>query len=72
MNSTGWLMVGLLVAGISACTTQDDESVAKDSADVSQNPLREQQKALQKARQAEQDIMDAYQRRDEEMEKQMH
>ncbi|HHH45210.1 MAG TPA: hypothetical protein ENK49_13825 [Gammaproteobacteria bacterium] len=65
------LMTVLLMASISACTTQDDESAAKDTADASQNPLQEQQKALQKARQVEQDLMDAFKRRDEEMEKQM-
>ncbi len=63
----------LLAMGLAACSTQDEEAAAADAAGKSepQHPWKDQQKALQKARQVEQDLMDAFKRRDEEMEKQM-
>ena len=63
-------MVVLLATGLGACSTQDEESTSADVASEPQHPWKDQEKALRKAEQVEQDMMDAYQRRDEEMEKQ--
>ena len=63
-------MVVLLATGLGACSTQDDESASADVASEPQHPWKDQEKALQKAGQVEQDMMDAYKRRDEEMGKQ--
>jgi len=64
------LAVVLLAMGSAACTSQDDESVTKDTGSKPANPWQDQQKALQKAGQVEQDMLDAYQHRDKEMERQ--
>ena len=64
-------MVVLLATGLGACSTQDEESTSADVAREPQHPWKDQEKALQKAGQVEQDMMDAYKRRDEEMEKQV-
>ena len=67
-----WLVLAVLLAlgGLGACSTQDEEDASKDTASESQHPWTEQERALNKAKQAEQDKMDALKRRDEEMEKQ--
>ena len=59
-------MAVLLATGLVACSTQDEESASAES----QHPWKDQEKALQKAGQVEQDMMDAFKSRDEEMEKQ--
>ena len=67
-----WLVVVvLLTTGLGACSTQDEESTSADVASEPQHPWKEQEKALQKAGQVEQDMMDANKRRDEEIEKQV-
>jgi len=67
-----WLIMAVLLAtGLAACSTQDEESASADAADESQHPWKDQEKALQKAGQVEQDVMEAFKSRDEEMEKQM-
>ena len=67
-----WLIMAVLLAmGLAACSTQDEESASADASGESQHPWKDQQKALQKAGQVEQDMMDAFKSRDEEMEKQM-
>ncbi len=73
MNRQRLVLAVLLAIGLGACSTQDEEAAAADAASESepQHPWKDQQKALQKARQVEQDLMDAFNRRDEEMEKQM-
>jgi len=63
-------MVVLLATGLGACSTQDEEPTSADVASEPQHPWKDQQKALQKAEQLEQGMMDTYQRRDEEMQKQ--
>ncbi|MFQ5642494.1 MAG: hypothetical protein ACE5FQ_02230 [Thiogranum sp.] len=70
MNKACMLAVVLLAPG--ACTTQDEESASTDKAGkpAAPDPWQDQQKALQKAGQVEQDVMDAYERRDREMERQ--
>jgi hypothetical protein len=63
-------MVVLLATGLGACSKQDQESSSADVASEPQHLWKDQQKALQRAGQVEQDMMDAYKRRDKEMEKQ--
>jgi len=66
-----WLVLAALLAvGLGACSTQDDEPGSADAASEPQHPWKDQVKALHKAEQVEQDMMDAFKHRDEEMEKQ--
>jgi len=59
------MIVGvLLLTGLSACSRQDDNS------GEAQHPWKDQEKALNKAKQVEQDMLDAFKQRDREMEKQ--
>ncbi|GMQ87193.1 MAG: hypothetical protein BMS9Abin08_0391 [Gammaproteobacteria bacterium] len=73
MNRQRLVLAVLLAMGLGACSTQDEEAASVDAASESkpQHLWKDQQKALQKAREVEQDLMDAFKRRDEEMEKQM-
>jgi len=64
------LAVLLALGGLGACSTQDEEDASKDTASEPQHPWKDQVKALDKAKQVEQDMMDAFKHRDEEMEKQ--
>ena len=73
MNRQGLLLAMLLATGMMACSSQDDvtEKVDKtDKANGPQHPWKTQVEALDKAKHVEQDMMDAYQRRAQEMEKQ--
>jgi len=66
-----WLVMAVLLAmGLAACSPQDDESGSADAASESQHPWKDQENALNKAKQVEQGMMDAFKQRDEEMEKQ--
>jgi len=71
--SRKWRVVVLLAmtGAMGACSKQDETSDSSEPVSESRHPWTEQEKALQKARQVEQDMMDAFKRRDEEMEKQM-
>ncbi|HED19583.1 MAG TPA: hypothetical protein ENI74_08795 [Gammaproteobacteria bacterium] len=68
MGRQGLILAVLLALG--ACSAQDEEDGAKESASESQHPWKDQENALHKAEQVEQNMMDAFKRRDEEMEKQ--
>ena len=67
-----WLVLAVLLAlgGLGACSPQDEEDASKDAASEPQHPWKDQERALHKGEQVEQDMMDAFKRRDEEMEKQ--
>ncbi len=68
--SRQWLVVVLLAMTMGACSKQDEVPGTSDAAGEPQHPWKDQVKALHKAEQVEQNMMDAFKRRDEEMEKQ--
>jgi len=68
--SRQWLVVVLLAMTMGACSKQDEAPGTSDAAGEPQHPWKDQVKALHKAEQVEQNMMDAFKRRDEEMEKQ--
>jgi len=73
MNRQGFVLAVLLATGPVACSSQDDVTETVDRTDKAkepQHPWRSQVKALDKAKNVEQDMMDAYQRRAQEMEQQ--
>lgn len=68
--SRQWLVVVLLAMTMGACSKQDEAPASSDTAGEPRHPWKDQVKALHKAEQVEQELMDAFKRRDEEMERQ--
>ena len=65
------VLLGLLIIALQACSSGSDESATTEAKEEPQHVWKDQVKALDKAKNLEQDMNKAFEQRNQEMEKQM-
>ncbi|HHJ17326.1 MAG TPA: hypothetical protein ENJ80_11580 [Gammaproteobacteria bacterium] len=70
MNRQGLVLAVLLATGLVACSSEDDVTEKADRTGGAEHPWSSQVEALDKAKNVEKDVMDAYQRQAQEIDQQ--